>query len=371
MGPAPAEVVVGFDLRQRLLLERELLPRFPGGVPDRQVGVGAHAEVAEGRPLLELAEEAGVVPLLRGDGDRVVEAVEQFARRLRAQPEGERPAPVARPPRRVLLAVEEEQFVGAAMEAERVAAQRVAPLAGDGTARDEAGRAVAGMRPGRPPMEAAITGCDVGIEAGVEGGGEGQRLAQRSDAVARRRNREAKRHDRLRPHGRLLTPSSRRSWTAASGRRTLPRVRGSVNRRLAVRSDQDPLPHMSQDTDDLALAWLEPANGTGTPAKLPLATANSTFGRVPGNTHVLADKTVSRQHAKIFVRDGRHWIADQNSTAGTFVNGQKVTLQTLTDGDEVRLGTTLLRYRLPGSSASAPPAAAPPAAAPAAAPKPP
>jgi len=128
---------------------------------------------------------------------------------------------------------------------------------------------------------------------------------------------------------------------------------------------------MSQDTDDLALAWLEPANGTGTPAKLPLATANSTFGRVPGNTHVLADKTVSRQHAKIFVRDGRHWIADQNSTAGTFVNGQKVTLQTLTDGDEVRLGTTLLRYRLPGSSASAPPAAAPPAAAPAAAPKPP
>jgi hypothetical protein len=130
---------------------------------------------------------------------------------------------------------------------------------------------------------------------------------------------------------------------------------------------------MSQDTDDLARAWLEPAGGDhgdaagGAGSKLPLTLASATFGRVPGNTHVLADKTVSRQHAKVFVRDGRHWIADQNSTAGTFVNGQKVSLQTLTDGDEIRLGTTLLRYRLPGvapaASALAVPAAPPPPAA--------
>lgn len=120
---------------------------------------------------------------------------------------------------------------------------------------------------------------------------------------------------------------------------------------------------------DLAAAALEIMKGPESGRMLPLAAGNTTLGRVAGNSHVVGDATVSRQHAKVFLRDGRHWIADLNSSHGTFVNGAKVTLQTLTDGDEVRLGTTVLRYHASGKRAAAvpPPTPLPPAARPAAA----
>src|SRR5437879_11572005 len=38
---------------------------------------------------------------------------------------------------------------------------------------------------------------------------------------------------------------------------------------------------------------------------LPISVATVTLGRAPGCTHVLADPSASRQHAKIFVRDGK------------------------------------------------------------------
>lgn len=106
---------------------------------------------------------------------------------------------------------------------------------------------------------------------------------------------------------------------------------------------------------DLAAAALEIMKGPESGRMLPLAAGNTTLGRVTGNSHVVVDATVSRQHAKVFLRDGRHWIADLNSSHGTFVNGAKVTLQTLTNGDEVRLGTTVLRYHAAGQRAAAVP----------------
>jgi hypothetical protein len=53
--------------------------------------------------------------------------------------------------------------------------------------------------------------------------------------------------------------------------------------------------------------------------------------------------TVSREHAKFFVRDGQWQIADLNSSNGTFVNGAKVTKATLKAGDAVRLGSVEFR----------------------------
>jgi predicted component of type VI protein secretion system len=111
---------------------------------------------------------------------------------------------------------------------------------------------------------------------------------------------------------------------------------------------------------ELSNACFELLKGAEPGLLLPLAAASSTLGRVAGNTIVLNDTAVSRQHAKVFVRDGRHWIADLNSSHGTFVNGAKVTLHALHDGDEVRLGNTVLRY-VPApkkAAASAEPAAA-------------
>ena len=105
----------------------------------------------------------------------------------------------------------------------------------------------------------------------------------------------------------------------------------------------------------LAEATLEIVGGGEVGRRLALSRATATLGRAPGNTHVLADTTLSRQHAKLFVRDDRHWIADLNSSHGTFVNGARVTLQVLANGDEVKIGSTVLRFR----SIDAPVATAP------------
>lgn len=61
----------------------------------------------------------------------------------------------------------------------------------------------------------------------------------------------------------------------------------------------------------------------------------------------IADKTVSAKHAIILFRAGRFSIADQQSTAGTFVNNEDIELQPryLNDGDFIRVGKTILMFR--------------------------
>jgi hypothetical protein len=65
------------------------------------------------------------------------------------------------------------------------------------------------------------------------------------------------------------------------------------------------------------------------------------------------DPTVSRRHAMVHREDGVARILDDRSLNGVFVNGERVDMSTLTDGDELTIG----RFRLyflsltdPGSS---------------------
>ena len=69
-----------------------------------------------------------------------------------------------------------------------------------------------------------------------------------------------------------------------------------------------------------------------------------TFGRAPDCTVVLADPTVSKRHAELH-RDGTDvQLVDLGSTNGTKVNGAGVTKRYLSDGDEIRIGATILRF---------------------------
>jgi hypothetical protein len=66
----------------------------------------------------------------------------------------------------------------------------------------------------------------------------------------------------------------------------------------------------------------------------------TSFGRGSEADHRLADDGLSRLHATIY-RDGdRVWIVDENSTNGTFVNGERVKPvgTPLKDGDIIRIG---------------------------------
>jgi pSer/pThr/pTyr-binding forkhead associated (FHA) protein len=68
------------------------------------------------------------------------------------------------------------------------------------------------------------------------------------------------------------------------------------------------------------------------------------IGRRPSADIVLDDATVSRRHALILERDGEAVIADDRSRNGTYVNGHRVSEVRLRHGDEVRIGSRLMRF---------------------------
>jgi Protein of unknown function (DUF3662)/FHA domain len=71
-----------------------------------------------------------------------------------------------------------------------------------------------------------------------------------------------------------------------------------------------------------------------------------TIGRLPECEIVVEDANVSRRHAEVR-RDGPDVVvADLGSTNGTRVNGAQVRTRRLSDGDEITVGRTSLRFEV-------------------------
>ena len=70
------------------------------------------------------------------------------------------------------------------------------------------------------------------------------------------------------------------------------------------------------------------------------------IGRLPESAVVVNDPNASRRHAELVRRDGAVVLVDLDSTNGTLVNGAPVKEAPLSDGDEVTIGATVLRYEL-------------------------
>jgi hypothetical protein len=64
----------------------------------------------------------------------------------------------------------------------------------------------------------------------------------------------------------------------------------------------------------------------------------------------LTDQAVSRRHAEIRIVNGATMLNDLLSTNGTTVNGVAATTTALSDGDEIRIGETVLTYRAPADA---------------------
>jgi predicted component of type VI protein secretion system len=64
----------------------------------------------------------------------------------------------------------------------------------------------------------------------------------------------------------------------------------------------------------------------------------ATIGRTSESDVALDVRSVSRAHARIFYEGGHYWIKDLGSANGTTVNGKKITLQMLADGDKIGFG---------------------------------
>ena len=70
------------------------------------------------------------------------------------------------------------------------------------------------------------------------------------------------------------------------------------------------------------------------------------MGRALDNDVVIEASDVSRHHAQLEAVAGGYRIVDLDSTNGTFVNGRRVSEQTLATGDTLRLGVTEISFEL-------------------------
>lgn len=62
---------------------------------------------------------------------------------------------------------------------------------------------------------------------------------------------------------------------------------------------------------------------------------------------VVPDARISKIHAKLYIEQGAVMVSDENSSNGTFVNGEKISIPVeLLTGDEVRIGETTLFFEV-------------------------
>ncbi len=81
-------------------------------------------------------------------------------------------------------------------------------------------------------------------------------------------------------------------------------------------------------------------------ARMKLPAKALRIGRVPDNDVVLSDLNVSRHHAELRKSPaGSYEIVDLGSHNGTFVNGQRVSSQVLTEQDLVSIGNSTFRLK--------------------------
>jgi hypothetical protein len=67
-------------------------------------------------------------------------------------------------------------------------------------------------------------------------------------------------------------------------------------------------------------------------------------GRGDESEIVLVDPSVSRAHAVVEIDGAQPVVRDLGSTNGTFVNGRRVSVEALRDGDELLFGNTRMRF---------------------------
>ena len=91
-----------------------------------------------------------------------------------------------------------------------------------------------------------------------------------------------------------------------------------------------------------AMLILERGSGPG--RRWSLDRESYLIGRLPDCDIILPDRSVSRRHARIYLRGDRYWIEDLGSKNGTYINGEPLTEpRPLDDGDEIQIA---LRFKM-------------------------
>lgn len=95
-------------------------------------------------------------------------------------------------------------------------------------------------------------------------------------------------------------------------------------------------------TIDSSRAILRQIRPDGSSRSLVVDGRPLTIGRAPDNGLVLADSRASRHHARLYGRRGALILTDLGSTNGSWVNDRRIDEMALGEGDQVRIGDTIL-----------------------------
>ncbi|GFG73604.1 ABC transporter ATP-binding/permease Rv1747 [Mycobacterium botniense] len=126
--------------------------------------------------------------------------------------------------------------------------------------------------------------------------------------------------------------------TVQTARLSIPRIlRGPARTQplawQTLRDSRGVQPDLSQRVGDTVRMLLPPRPATPPPG-------STTIGRAKSNGIVVHDALASRVHAMLVFTPAGVEIRDNNSSNGTFVNGQRITRTLLRDGDIVTIGNT-------------------------------
>src|SRR5258706_2075972 len=70
------------------------------------------------------------------------------------------------------------------------------------------------------------------------------------------------------------------------------------------------------------------------------------IGRSEESDIFLGEKKISRKHSMIIVEDEEIRISDLESTNGTYVNSKKITEATLKNGDQIKVGSSVIEVEI-------------------------
>jgi DNA-binding winged helix-turn-helix (wHTH) protein len=87
--------------------------------------------------------------------------------------------------------------------------------------------------------------------------------------------------------------------------------------------------------------------------QVPLTEGSHIIGRGTDAAIWIDAPGVSRHHARIVIQGDEAMIEDLGSKNGTYVAGERVTIaRRLDDGDQIRLGSVVVKFRIPSLSAA-------------------
>lgn len=113
-----------------------------------------------------------------------------------------------------------------------------------------------------------------------------------------------------------------------------------------VLSDWQQLQRQPAVTPDAPTAWLYGMRGEYGGCHIQVPSYGLGIGREARNALRLNERSISRSHAVIRFGHGQWFLQDQNSTHGTFVNGQRVNATPLCDGDRIQIGSAEFEFRI-------------------------